>query len=371
MTSFQGLVLRVAAVLVGSTVMGASIASVPAAAQDFNKVVQIFGTTLCSNSTFCKAFKNSGSGAGVEGVASNGSGVIAQSTNGSGTYSTSTNSPGVQSYSTNNDGVNSGTNNNSMINSPRSGVWGHDDSGDGGALNFGVVGSSIHGTGVRGSSANAQFSVGVEAYGGGANFQGDGVETFTPALSVVGYPEDFYGNTVGDEIDVCNSASGVDPCYSQYGLSSFQPDMQMQVGGYLNIVGTLTTGGTCNVGCAGPKGGTAHRVRFYTAQQSEPTVEDMGETQMVNGSAYVPLDHKFANAVDARAHYLVFITPNGDTRGLYVSRKTSAGFEVRETQGGHGSLSFDYRIVAKPYGVTAQRFAMMTVGKPLKPLVRH
>jgi len=38
----------------------------------------------------------------------------------------------------------------------------------------------------------------------------------------------------------------------------------------------------------------------------------------------------------------------GDTRGLYVSVKAPSGFQVRETEGGHSSLGFDYRIVAHP-----------------------
>jgi hypothetical protein len=37
-----------------------------------------------------------------------------------------------------------------------------------------------------------------------------------------------------------------------------------------------------------------------------------------------------------------------DTRGLYVSQKTPAGFQVREAQGGRSTFSFDYRIVARP-----------------------
>ena len=45
---------------------------------------------------------------------------------------------------------------------------------------------------------------------------------------------------------------------------------------------------------------------------------------------------------------MVFITPAGDSRGLYVANRTLAGFWVRENQGGRSTLFFDYRIVAHP-----------------------
>jgi hypothetical protein len=48
--------------------------------------------------------------------------------------------------------------------------------------------------------------------------------------------------------------------------------------------------------------------------------------------------------------YLVFVTPEGDNRGLYVTQKSANGFAVHESQGGHSSLAFSYRIVAKPFG---------------------
>jgi len=44
--------------------------------------------------------------------------------------------------------------------------------------------------------------------------------------------------------------------------------------------------------------------------------------------------------------YHVFLTPNGDCRGLYVKQKTAASFEVHELGGGTSSVSLDYRIVA-------------------------
>jgi hypothetical protein len=101
----------------------------------------------------------------------------------------------------------------------------------------------------------------------------------------------------------------------------------------------------------------------YAPQQSEPTVEDFGEAQMTNGSAYVRLDTHYANLIARNVGYLVFISPEGDNRGLYVTQKSALGFVVRESQGGRSSITFSYRIVAKPLGDMAQRLPVVLVHK--------
>jgi hypothetical protein len=77
--------------------------------------------------------------------------------------------------------------------------------------------------------------------------------------------------------------------------------------------------------------------------------------------------------MDQRAAYMVTITPEGDSRGLYVTAKTSIGFEVHENQGGKSTLAFSYRIVGKPYGEVAprlQHFAMRIPSTSHKTLLR-
>jgi hypothetical protein len=63
----------------------------------------------------------------------------------------------------------------------------------------------------------------------------------------------------------------------------------------------------------------------------------------------VHLESRFATTKAPGVNYLVFITPEGDNRGLYVTQKSAVGFAVRESQGGHSTLAFSYRIVAKPF----------------------
>jgi hypothetical protein len=74
--------------------------------------------------------------------------------------------------------------------------------------------------------------------------------------------------------------------------------------------------------------------------------EDFGSQQLSRGAAIVNFDSDFAQTVNTGVEYHVFLTPNGDCKGLYVARKTATSFEVRELGGGASSVSFDYRIVA-------------------------
>jgi hypothetical protein len=55
--------------------------------------------------------------------------------------------------------------------------------------------------------------------------------------------------------------------------------------------------------------------------------------------------------------YRVVVTPDGDTRGLYVAAKTPTGFTARESQGGHSTVTFDYRIVATQLGQIGRRMS--------------
>jgi hypothetical protein len=95
-------------------------------------------------------------------------------------------------------------------------------------------------------------------------------------------------------------------------------------------------------------------------QSSENWVEDFGTGELYNGVAKIKIDPAFAKTVTLDSSYRVFITPNADSKGLYVIRKTAASFEVRESGGGTSSLTFDYRIVGKRRGYEAQRLTDVT-----------
>lgn len=288
-------------------------------------------------------------GTGVEGSSSGANGVVALSTGNSALFAENSGfSDGAQIVALNNDGTNSSTQNPSGSSGfGRSGVWGHDDSTDGGTLNVGVAGSSTNGIGI---SASSSTYVALNAIGGGGTEFND-----FPALSVVTNAGFFL-------IAGCGSPSD-NPCTVGSSSRVFLVDNQ----GNMMIRGVITTGGVCNTGCSGPSHAQSHRVLSYVPTQSVPSIEDFGEAQLVNGRATVALSSDFANVVDRHASYLVFITPEGDSRGLYVTNKTAAGFAVRENGDGHSSIAFSYRIVAKPFGVNKPRLPMEAVGQSKSP----
>lgn len=60
---------------------------------------------------------------------------------------------------------------------------------------------------------------------------------------------------------------------------------------------------------------------------------------------------------DGSSH--VFLTPEGDTSGLYVSGRDARTFSVREQQNGTSSVGFSYRVVTKNRRRQPERFAKL------------
>jgi len=107
-------------------------------------------------------------------------------------------------------------------------------------------------------------------------------------------------------------------------------------------------------------GDGARKVETYAPQSAENWMEDYGTGTMKMGVAVVKIDPAFAETVSETADYHVFLTPNADSKGLYVINKTLTSFEVRESGGGTSSLTFDYKIVGKRRGYEAQRLVDVT-----------
>src|SRR5579884_1630041 len=107
---------------------------------------------------------------------------------------------------------------------------------------------------------------------------------------------------------------------------------------------------------------------LYSVESPESWFEDFGHAQLVNGQATVPIARDFLPAVDTGQDYYVFLTPHGDSNGLYVASHTPTSFEVREQKGGTSSLAFDYRVVAKRKDFAGARLAPINVpAAPARP----
>lgn len=114
------------------------------------------------------------------------------------------------------------------------------------------------------------------------------------------------------------------------------------------------------------------QVASYGCQSTTRTIEDVGSARLINGVANVRLNSAFAQSIELQADpYRVFLTPNGDTRGLYVAQKFTNGFVVRESEHGRGSVEFDYRIVATSLGHAGERMgAFSPLQEPRAPVMR-
>ena len=104
---------------------------------------------------------------------------------------------------------------------------------------------------------------------------------------------------------------------------------------------------------------------LHCMESPEHWFEDFGSAKLARGRAVVKLDANFAKVIK-RGDYRVFVTPEGDCRGLYVRRKSANSFEVRELTGGKSSVAFSYRIVGRRKDIKGhRRFAKIDTPLPL------
>jgi hypothetical protein len=123
-----------------------------------------------------------------------------------------------------------------------------------------------------------------------------------------------------------------------------------------NVGGSCTIDNAGNLTCTGVKSAVvpvdngARKVALYAIESPQNWFEDFGSGRLANGSATIRLEGVFAQTVNTGLNYHVYLTPNGDCKGLYVTQKTATSFEVRELGQGTSSIAFDYRIVAERKG---------------------
>ena len=106
-----------------------------------------------------------------------------------------------------------------------------------------------------------------------------------------------------------------------------------------------------------------HRL-LHCMESPEHWFEDFGTAKLKRGHTIVKLDADFAKVIK-RGDYRVFLTPEGDCRGLYVRRK-STSFEVREFGDGKSSVAFSYRIIGRRRDIARhRRFAKIETRVPM------
>jgi|HubBroStandDraft_4_1064222.scaffolds.fasta_scaffold00001_419 hypothetical protein len=252
---------------------------------------------------------------------------------------------------------------------------------------FGVWGKSSGGTGVQGDSTatnknsgvagvnTATSGTGYGVYGRSSNGPGvygtssvrNGIEghaSYPGVAGVAGYGSSFglYGSATEGAGMYAESTA-----YEGYAIliSANSVHTNIFAGENSNTGGNCVIDPDANLTCSGTIQGGAdvsmrHRtsegrhVLAYASQSATETIEDVGTARMSDGVANVRIDPAFVSVMDHRWYY-IFLTPMGDTRGLYVSMKTASGFQVRENEHGRSNVEFDYRIVAHPFDAKYER----------------
>jgi hypothetical protein len=267
------------------------------------------------------------------------------------------------------------------------GVFGAGSTGVKGDGLIGVAGSSEKFTGVVGSStANAkQRGIGVW---GTSDFwhgvYGDNSASKASGGPLFSRPAGCYGDTlnnravagvVGVEGKI-NDPKTIDPwAIGVYGASAAVPDRPRDAGppawggwagffvGPVGIYGGFAVAGYKSAAVPHPDG--SHRL-LYSIESPESWFEDFGEARLVKGKADVKLEKEFAKVVST-ASYHVFLTPCGDSKGLFVATRNSRGFTVKEQEGGKSTVSFSYRIVARRKDIETPRLAKIDLPKIQRP----
>jgi hypothetical protein len=275
-------------------------------------------------------------------------------------------------------GTSSATNGTGVFGSGGTGVWG--DSSNGGfagvfVTNGGTSGAlTIGAEGIAGNASTGAFGVSGGSVKGSLEFSkhalsGAGVlgDTGQPGgyAAVVGTSDDTNAG-----IFYNNSPNGWTTLYAQSDESSNSGNHVLEAFGsafggrcYIDVSGNLVCTGSKSA--VVPVDGGARKVALYAVESPENWFEDFGSGKLINGVANITLESTFSQTVNTGIDYHVFLTPNGDCKGLYVTRKTDSSFEVLELEGGKSDIDFDYRIVARRKGYENIRLADKT--KQLEP----
>jgi len=186
-----------------------------------------------------------------------------------------------------------------------SGVYGEDDN------DVGVEGYSAYGTGIYGYAANGGTGIFAES-------SGQPIYAYLDA-----------GNTYGEPIYCVNGISGG---YAALCYWSGTTQYKAYGSGTVSTIAKDTKG---------------NDVVLHCTEAPEIYFEDYGEGQLVNGKTHIDLDPTIAKNVTINEKHPLraYVQLEGDCNGVYVTNKTSDGFDVVELNHGTSNTPFQWHIV--------------------------
>lgn len=355
--------LAVAALVAAAGILAGGLALRPALANGGQITVGPFTVITCNSTAPCQQYTNHGTGAALLGKTGDGVGLrgVATAPNGEGVLGISHSYRAVDGQSINGTGINGSSKNGTAVAGGSSNSYGvtglsFGSDGmyavaDGAAAADGLVAtSSGSGYGVFGASYTENPAIFAEAGSGDAlyaNADGGGAgEAAIVGNNANGNGSDITGTNIGD-LARTSSVSG---------FPIVATDMSNHTLFYIDSAGNVFYHGTLNSFAKTRLGDNAST---FETKAAIPSEDDWGAAQLVNGMTTVRLDPTFAQTLDPRQAYQVMLTPDADTRGLFIASKTPTSFVVREVQGGHGTFAFDYHVYAVALGHAGQRMSIV------------
>jgi hypothetical protein len=173
----------------------------------------------------------------------------------------------------------------------------------------------------------------------------------------------------GNNIGILGTSIGVWPTAqfenraggpSLYAIGRAQIDGNVLVNGSLQINGNYVATGTKNA-VVPTSTGTRE---MYTEEATEVWFADYGQAMLADSVVWVPFDATFAETIESDRPYHVFLQAYADA-SIYVSRRTTDGFEVRVRgeRAASEPIEFSYRLVAKRKGYGDRRLRAHTLQK--------
>jgi hypothetical protein len=231
----------------------------------------------------------------------------------------------------------------------------------------GVYGAAVTSPGVTGWSNQNDGCQGLSFTGTAiraVSFFGPGIDSLSGALTGVRGVSNVQGPPVPNTSNIAGVVGTSDQQHGVIGTSK----TSVGVIGFSNNIGVLgfttTPGGLAgqfigNIQVIGTKAAVvpfpdgSHRA-LYCMESPDLWFEDFGTAKLKRGRALVQLDADFAKVIKP-GDYMVFLTPEGDCRGLYVRRKSATSFQVVEQMGGTSNIAFSYRIVGRRRDIKEHR----------------
>ena len=81
---------------------------------------------------------------------------------------------------------------------------------------------------------------------------------------------------------------------------------------------------------------------FYALQSEQSEIVLSGSATLESGRAVISFEHMYSEIIDQTRPMKISVTLTSEANGIFVSDKTSVGFEVQELQGGTSNATFDW-----------------------------